>query len=555
MLKTEVHKYLDAFIIKPNTIEQHNVLSQPSIQCKSGKWFVPDNKYNIFLSKLNNVLTNNNKSELHFLEVPHNKYNMIKVDIDLRFKATEDELKNKIQPHRRYNNDLISLMSKILASNINKIINIPNNYKIYFQEKQIPRIIHQEKLIKDGIHIIIPDLVLSNQSLYYLREKIINDIELISYLKGIDNISDTNNVIDKRIIYPNAWYIYGCGKPEDKRDVYKVSYIYNINKTNSNTDTDTHTETNTNTDTNTDTETNKDKNISETSIIKKKKIIRKKTTNIIIKKKNSECIVINTYNIILTYDINTGCRNDISDTKCINDISSILGNCEDEVVTNTDYNTNDALATASDCINDENKSYIKKYINIFSNYNKIPNVKYLIDFTTNNAENIDLNNDNNMKYVGKEIEAIYRSYVQDQGNFRRASNLTQDEIKPYLDCIKAVRANDYDDWCRVGISLFNMDHRNYDLWKKWSMQSDKFDDSTCQKKWYVEFAKAGKYNMGFNKIKELAKQDNIDKFNQIININKKNFFLRWIHAHILEKDIHCKAISISTITQFIHNYI
>ena len=463
MLKTSIHKYLDNYTIKNNATEQHNVLSQPSINCKSGKWYVPEKSYNVLLDNITNVLTNNNKSELHFLEVPNYTYNMIKVDIDLRFKALENELKHKVAASRRYNIDLINLIINILTTNINKIIEIPDNYKIYIQEKQVPRILYQEKIIKDGIHIIIPNLVLSNKALYYLREQIINDNELITYLKEIENITEAHNVIDKRIIYPNAWYIYGCGKPDDKTDVYKVSYIYEVNKVNS----------------------------------------------------------INSIN-------NKNSKNKSNPVQ-----SNITTICEYTI----------------DKIQDTNS--IKEYIYMFSNYTKIPNVSYVIDFTNNN----NYNNDNNVKYVGKEIEAIYRTYVQDHGNFRRASNLTQDEIKPYMDCFKISRADDYEDWCCIGLSLYNMDYRNYDLWKKWSMQSAKFDDTTCQKKWYVEFPKAGKYNMGFNKLKEIAKQDNIEKFNQIININKKNFFLRWIHAHILEKDIHAKSISISTITQYIHNYI
>ncbi len=442
MLKTEVHKLLDAYKVNNSGGDgalKHNVLSQASIQCKSGKWLVPENKYNLFLDKINDVLTKNDKSELHFLEVPNDTFNMIKVDTDLRFRATEEELKQKVNFKRRYTDDLIDLIISILATSLTELIETPDNYKIYVQEKEKPRIAHQEKTIKDGIHIIIPDLVLSNQALYYLRDQIIANEDLQEQLKEIENITDLADVIDKRIIYPNAWYLYGCGKPDDKNDVYKVTKIYKIVK-------------------------------------------------------------------------------------------------EDD-----DYSIK--MITSS-------KTTLKDYIHMFSNHGKKENVNYQIEFEAD-----DYNNDKNLKYIGKENEAIYRTYVQDQNNFRRASTLTQEEIKPYLDCLKKKRADDYDDWCRIGLSLFNMDHRNFELWKTWSSQSAKYEEQGCRKKWYVEFPKAGKYNMGFNKIKELAKQDNIEKYRQIININKKNFFHRWIHGHIQEKDIHGKGLSISTITKFIHSYI
>jgi hypothetical protein len=130
MLKTEVHKLLDAYKVNGTdaTVQKHNVLSQASIQCKSGKWLVPDNKYNLFLDKINDVLTKNEKSELHFLEVPNDTYNMVKVDIDLRFKATEEELKQKSNFKRRYTDELIDLIINVLATNLLELIEVPENY-------------------------------------------------------------------------------------------------------------------------------------------------------------------------------------------------------------------------------------------------------------------------------------------------------------------------------------------------------------------------------------------------------------------------------------------
>jgi len=468
MLKTDVHRLIDSFKLNGSNLElKHNVLSQASMQCKSGKWLVPDDKYSLFLNKISDVLTNNSKSELHFLEVPNEKHNMVKVDIDLRFKATEEELKQKANLNRRYTENLIDLIINILAIHLNELINTPNEYKIYIQEKLSPRIAHQEKTIKDGIHIIIPDLVLSNQALYYLREQIVDNEDLQEHMREIGNISELPDVIDKRIIYPNAWYIYGCGKPDDKGDVYKVTKIY--------------------------------------------KIVKEKT------KQNGS---------------NNGPNNG----------SNNGSNNKSKTDEKDDYSIK---------MIQPSKNTLKDWINLFSNFGKKPNVEYQIDFD----EEEKYNNDKNSKYLGKESEALFREYVQDQNNFRRASTLTQEEIKPYLDCLKKKRADDYEDWFKVGLSLFNMDHRNYELWKTWSKQSPKFDEGACRKKWYNEFPKAGKYNMSFNKIKEIAKQDNIEKFRQIININKKNFFRRWIHAHIEEKDVHGKNVSISTITKFIYSYI
>lgn len=440
MQKTSIHRLIDKHA---TTTDKYNVLSQPGMKCCPGKWFIPDDFYPKFLDELISHIERNPKAELHFLEKPNECYNMVKVDVDLRFKATEEELKQKQQPVRRYNDDLVAHLINTIVENLMGIIEVPDIFKIYVQEKALPRIIHKEKIIKDGIHIIIPDIVMSNTALYYLREKIIADETLKELLLEIGNITALPDVIDKRIIWPNPWFIYGCGKPDDNGSFYKVSTIYKVIKDESNED---------------------------------------------------------------GYDLN--------------------------IV--------------------ETKKPLREWIKLFSNFGKVDNVTYTMEF---DGEVSRYKNDKNNKYICKDNEAMLKLYMKDLGNFSSASTLSPAEIKPYLDCLKQKRYDDYDDWCRVGLSLFNMNVQNYELWKIWSTQSNKYSEEACIKKWYKEFPKASKYNLGFNKIKEMAKIDNRDKFNEIININKQYFFQKWFKAHLDEKDIYAKNLSVSTISKYIHLYI
>lgn len=43
--------------------------------------------------------------------------------------------------------------------------------------------------------------------------------------------------------------------------------------------------------------------------------------------------------------------------------------------------------------------------------------------------------------------------------------------------------DDYDKWIKIGMILCNISHDNYDLWYKWSEQSEKFDGNIMQSKW------------------------------------------------------------------------
>ena len=422
-----------------------NVLSQGSVHCKSGKWFIPTDKYeSIFLKNINEELVKNPLKQMHFLELPDPKYNMLKIDLDLRFKATDEEIKTRKNLTRHYNDEYIELFATCIAEKLKDIIKHTESYNIYIHEKKEPRLTNDNtNIIKDGIHIIVPKLVMSNTALFHLREKLVEDEDIIELTKSIENITPLSDVIDKRIIFPNAWFVYGCGKPEDQGNYYKITKIF--------------------------------------------KVINKTTGG-------NNRIILKT----------------IQSTKTITE-----------------------------------------YITLFSNFGKVPNVEYLIDF-----EEDDQNDDkySKEKSFGKRDQiSMIRNFTQNHTNYRRISSLTASEIKALLNCLKKERADDYEDWRKIGICLYNMDDRNYETWRVWSSQSSKYDIEYCAKLWFREFPKCGKYNLDLNKLKEMAKKDNFEEYKKIININKKHFFDKWIHEHA--KETHIKQLSVSTLSNNTKTYI
>ena len=455
MQTTAVHSYLQPFRV--NGTNDKNVISQGSIQCKAGKWLIPDDKYDDFLKNINGEIVKNAKRQMHFLESPNPRNNMVKIDIDLRFKATDEELKTRTNIKRRYDDKFIEVVTNCIAENITDIIDVNESYNIYIQEKIEPRITN-ENTIKDGIHIIIPDIVMCNSALHTLRGKIIENKELKKLIKDIGNTSSISDVIDKCIIDTNAWYVYGCGKPEDQGNYYKVTKIYKITK-----------------------------------------------------QKAIEC-------------------DDDGD-----------GDGDEEYI----YSMKKEKSTKT----------LMEYIKLFSNYKKKPNVEYIMEFEeddeTETTESPKYNKDGS--FGNKEKIDLLKSYNQNKTNCRRISSLNAPEIKPFLYCLKKERADDYHEWRCIGLCLYNMDDRNFEPWRAWSSQSEKYNEDSCIKVWYSEFPKFNKYNMGLTKIKEMARKDNPEEYKKIININKKNFFDKWIYNHA--KETHIKALSISTLSTYTKTYI
>jgi putative DNA primase/helicase len=58
-----------------------------------------------------------------------------------------------------------------------------------------------------------------------------------------------------------------------------------------------------------------------------------------------------------------------------------------------------------------------------------------------------------------------------------------DEALQYLNALSVDRADDYEEWLAVGMSLHQIDESLLEAWVEWSAQSDHFEDGACEQKW------------------------------------------------------------------------
>lgn len=204
--------------------DDFNVLAMPSVYCSAGKYKIDDNYENFLKLIADEVI---NETPIHYLEKPHPEYNQVKIDIDLRFNLSDDEIKTK-NINRRYDTQFLNKIVEIIVSNIEDLIDT-NKYTVYIQEKKKPKLTKDNK-IKDGIHIIIPSIVMHNNVLHKLRKNIVEDDRTEQALSRIKNISTVDDVIDSSIIDRNCWFLYGNGKNNDiidgQPDFYETTIMY-----------------------------------------------------------------------------------------------------------------------------------------------------------------------------------------------------------------------------------------------------------------------------------------------------------------------------------------
>ena len=153
------------------------------------------------------------KPNLHIIEV-HKKQGPIIIDIDIKQKEKEriyniENIKNIIQVYNKY---------------INIYIDTPcSNHKVYITEKNEPT--KQNDLYKDGFHCMYPDIIISNELQYIIRNDVINEFKEKKYLEKLNLVNSYDDIFDIAVIEKNGWLLYGSKKPD--RDAYSLTYIIN----------------------------------------------------------------------------------------------------------------------------------------------------------------------------------------------------------------------------------------------------------------------------------------------------------------------------------------
>lgn len=171
-----------------------------------------DTYYNItdiptFYKYLYNSLNDDNRL---YLTQKTKEYGPIISDIDIYY---EKSTITKIYPP-----EFITTISQIYIDVVRKYVNVDqNNIQVFILEKN--RIPFMDNLYKDGIHLMMPYVCLTQENQCFIRDRV---IEEVAKLNIFDN-TKLDRIFDK-IAIKNYWTIYGCYNQDDCK--YELTKIY-----------------------------------------------------------------------------------------------------------------------------------------------------------------------------------------------------------------------------------------------------------------------------------------------------------------------------------------
>ena len=131
--------------------------------------------------------------------------------------------------------------------------------------------------------------------------------------------------------------------------------------------------------------------------------------------------------------------------------------------------------------------------------------KYLISYIEEDFEDYDL------RFPKIEQKKVQENSLKRLFDYKNDAQLSL-VYKLVLECLSHSRADNYEDWIKLGWCLHNIDVRLLDLWIQFSKISDKFTDGKCEEIW----GKSKKSNLSTGSLKFWCKSDNKCKYEEIM---------------------------------------
>ena len=206
----DIFNYLKKFRIAKGADFTHTSMGVP-LQ----SYYIQSEDYDEFLKEYTKAIKNGEK--IHITE-KHKQISPILLDFDFRYNVSESN------NNRLYTNETIEKIISIYTGLLNTYIDA-KDYDVYVLEKKNPSLVN-ETTGKDGIHIVIPEVVTQPNLQYILRNKCLELVEPI--FKELNFTNSVEDIFDECVIEKNNWLMYGSSKPD--KEPYKVTKVFNVNQ-------------------------------------------------------------------------------------------------------------------------------------------------------------------------------------------------------------------------------------------------------------------------------------------------------------------------------------
>lgn len=207
--------YLNAFRVQKGSFTHTSMLNP------TGSFYIFSNEESSFFDQYRSALKR--KEDLYVTET-HRDICPVLIDFDFRFKNVEPFCST-----RQYTIPMLKSVMKCYLDTLLQYVDIQEYFEVYLLEKSKQR--EEKGKVKDGVHIIISNVVTRPSVQLIVREKILPELKnIFNDLQCENSIED---IFDECVIDKNNWQMYGSKKVNSEPYVITRYWTWNVldNKT------------------------------------------------------------------------------------------------------------------------------------------------------------------------------------------------------------------------------------------------------------------------------------------------------------------------------------
>lgn len=210
--------FLDKYRVVKSSATDKPVYTHTSQGTFQGSYNIPEDKR----KELHDLIITtvfNKRTPVHMTEKVE-EWKPFTLDFDLQY--------SQDYPTRQHTPEHIGALCKLYSDTIRKYVEIDPEMaiKLFVFERSGPY--PSKGNIKDGVHIIIPDLVTHVDTQHIIRDAILpvcmKEVFDNKILGALPLKNTIEKIIDKDVIASNNWTLFGCSKPALGR--YELTHIY-----------------------------------------------------------------------------------------------------------------------------------------------------------------------------------------------------------------------------------------------------------------------------------------------------------------------------------------
>ena len=176
-----------------------------SLGYSAGAYYIPFEETERFLNK---YCEEQEKGNDVYLTEKHKNISPVLIDLDFRYDKASSEVRRIYT--KKHLKDFLSHYMKQLK----EYVIFEQDPKIYILEKPAPRFDEQKSIIKDGVHMCIPNVVTTPTVQFKIRDLVLEYMQDI--FQDCTFVNKPADIFDENVIEKNNWLMYGSRKITDQ---------------------------------------------------------------------------------------------------------------------------------------------------------------------------------------------------------------------------------------------------------------------------------------------------------------------------------------------------